>query len=89
DKLLPAVEAFAPQMIFISAGFDAHIEDEMSGLALHDADYLWVTERIIELAAHHARGRIVSMLEGGYALNALGRCATQHIGVLIGAPLRP
>lgn len=85
ERLFPAVEAFAPQMIFISAGFDGHIEDDMSGLELHDADYVWVSERIFELAARHAGGRLVSLLEGGYALNALRRCATQHIAVLMGA----
>jgi acetoin utilization deacetylase AcuC-like enzyme len=83
-RLLPALEAFAPQMIFISAGFDGHIEDEMSGLELYDADYSWVTRQLLELAARHAGGRIVSLLEGGYALNALGRCATRHIRVLMG-----
>ena len=84
EKIFPAVEAFAPQMLFISAGFDAHMEDAMSGLELSDADYTWVSERIVELAARHANGRIVSLLEGGYALQALGRCATHHIEALIG-----
>ena len=79
---LPALAAFAPQMIFISAGFDAHVEDDMSSLRLTDADYAWVTERIKGIAAGCAQGRIVSMLEGGYALSALGRSATLHIKAL-------
>jgi acetoin utilization deacetylase AcuC-like enzyme len=85
ENIFPAVEAFAPEMIFISAGFDAHMEDAISGLELSDADYTWISERIVELAAHHAKGRIVSVLEGGYALEALGRCVTQHIGILLDA----
>ena len=84
ERIFPAVEAFAPQMIFISAGFDAHEEDAMSGLELKDGDYTWISERIVELAARHASGHIVSLLEGGYALDALGRCATHHIVALIG-----
>lgn len=84
DTLLPALEAFAPQMLFISAGFDGHIEDEMSGLELYDADYSWLTRQLRDVARRHAGGRIVSLLEGGYALNALGRSATEHIRVLMG-----
>ncbi len=83
-KILPAVEAFAPQMIFVSAGFDGHIEDEMGALALSDDDYTWVTEQIVALARRHAAGRIVSTLEGGYALDALGRAAARHIKALMG-----
>jgi acetoin utilization deacetylase AcuC-like enzyme len=85
EKIFPAVEAFTPQMLFISAGFDGHKEDAMSGLKLSDEDYIWVSERIVELAARHANRRIVSLLEGGYALQALARCATHHIAALIGA----
>jgi len=81
---LPALERYRPQMLLISAGFDAHREDDMGGLALRDADYVWVTEQLKELAARHSERRIVSVLEGGYALNALGRCATAHIKVLSG-----
>ena len=83
EKVFPAVEKFAPQMIFISAGFDAHVEDDMSSLALTDDDYSWVSERIVDLAHRHANGRIVSTLEGGYALNALGRAAARHIKALM------
>lgn len=81
---LPALEQFRPQMIFISAGFDAHREDDMASLGLIEADYAWVTETLVAVADRHAQGRIVSMLEGGYALHALGRSAVAHIRVLSG-----
>ena len=81
-KWLPALLAFKPEMIFISAGFDAHREDDMANLNLVEADYAWVTREIKAVAASHARKRIVSTLEGGYALHALGRSATAHIKVL-------
>lgn len=79
DYWLPALERFQPEFIFISAGFDAHIEDDMGGLALKEADYLWVTETIKTVAAKHAKNRIVSTLEGGYELHALGRCVMTHL----------
>ena len=79
---LPALERFQPQLLLISAGFDAHLEDDMGGLALRESDYIWVTERLKELAEKYASRRIVSVLEGGYALSALGRSATAHIKVL-------
>ncbi|SFK59202.1 Acetoin utilization deacetylase AcuC [Nitrosomonas aestuarii] len=82
DLWLPAVGTFRPEIIFISAGFDAHREDEMAQLILNDADYVWITQQIKTLAEKYAQGRIVSVLEGGYALKALGRCVTQHIKVL-------
>jgi acetoin utilization deacetylase AcuC-like enzyme len=81
---LPALEAFRPEMLFVSAGFDAHREDDMAMLKWADADYAWVTERIRGVAASHAQGRIVSVLEGGYALHALGRCVAAHVRVLAG-----
>ena len=83
-KWLPALENFQPQLVLVSAGFDAHIEDDMGGLALAEADYVWVTEVLKGLAKRHAGNRIVSTLEGGYALHALGRSATAHIKVLAG-----
>ena len=76
---LPRLQAFTPEMIFVSAGFDAHREDDMGGLALVEADYAWVTQEIRKLAADHAQGRIVSVLEGGYALSALGRSVVAHL----------
>lgn len=82
---LPALEAFKPQMIFISAGFDGHREDDMGNLALVEADYAWVTTQAMTIAKQHANGRIVSCLEGGYELSPLARSAAAHIRVLIGA----
>lgn len=84
EQWLPAVDRFKPQLILVSAGFDAHFEDDMSGLNLLDTDYAWVTERIMELAAVHCANRVVSTLEGGYVMNALGRSAAAHIKVLMG-----
>ena len=81
---LPALEDFSPQLIIFSAGFDAHAEDDMAMLRFNDSDYRWVTEQVKAVAERHARGRIVSMLEGGYSLSALGRCAVEHIRVLAG-----
>jgi acetoin utilization deacetylase AcuC-like enzyme len=79
---LPALAGFRPEMLFVSAGFDAHREDDMAMLKLVDADYAWVTERIKEAAGSSAGGRVVSLLEGGYALHALGRCVAAHLKVL-------
>ena len=81
---LPALEEFRPQMLFFSAGFDAHVEDDMAMLRFTDGDYGWVTEQVKQIADRYAEGRIVSLLEGGYALGALGRSAVQHIRVLAG-----
>ena len=80
---LPALDAHRPELILVSAGFDAHIEDELAGLALVEDDYAWVTRELRNVAATHCRGRIVSMLEGGYALDALGRCVEAHIKALL------
>jgi acetoin utilization deacetylase AcuC-like enzyme len=80
---LPALDSFQPEMIFISAGFDAHVADEMSGVSLTEADYGWVTEKIRELAERHALGRIVSTLEGGYETYALGRSVEAHLRALM------
>ncbi len=82
DVWLPRLRDFAPQLICISAGFDAHYEDDMASLGLIEADYAWVTEQIRAVAAESAQGRIVSMLEGGYCLSALGRSVTAHIKAL-------
>ncbi len=79
---LPALRAFEPEMLFVSAGFDAHREDDMAMLNLVEADYAWVTGQITEVARRSAAGRIVSVLEGGYALSALGRSVAAHIKVL-------
>jgi acetoin utilization deacetylase AcuC-like enzyme len=84
ETWLPALEGFRPQLILFSAGFDAHAEDEMAMLRFGDADYAWVTGQVKALAERHAAGRMVSVLEGGYALPALGRSAVQHLKVLAG-----
>lgn len=76
---IPALDEFAPQFVFVSAGFDAHLQDEMSDLHWSDADYQWLTELCLEVARKHASGRLVSVLEGGYDLDSLGRCAATHI----------
>jgi acetoin utilization deacetylase AcuC-like enzyme len=84
EHWLPALDAFEPQMILISAGFDAHREDLLGGLALVEDDYAWLTRELMAVAARHARGRIVSLFEGGYHLAALGRSAVAHVGALAG-----
>ena len=84
EHWLPALHRFAPEMLFISAGFDAHRDDEMAMLRLVEADYAWVTRELKAVADKHARGRIISMLEGGYELHALGRSVATHLKVLAG-----
>lgn len=84
DHWLPALERFAPQMVFISAGFDAHILDDMSDLCLTEADYVWVTDKLLGVARAHGEGRVLSMLEGGYELGALARSVVAHLKALIG-----
>jgi acetoin utilization deacetylase AcuC-like enzyme len=82
---LAPLEAFKPEMIFISAGFDAHRDDELGQLGLVEADYTWITEQIKAVAARHSGGRIVSCLEGGYNLGALARSVAAHLRVLTAA----
>ena len=84
EHWLPALERFAPEMIFISAGFDAHRDDDMATMGLVEADYAWVTQQLKSIAEKYAQGRMVSMLEGGYELHALGRSVAAHIKVLAG-----
>jgi len=79
---LPRLNEFKPQMIFISAGFDAHREDDLGQMGLVEADYTYITERLMQVASEHANGRIVSSLEGGYNLSALGRSAAAHVKAL-------
>jgi acetoin utilization deacetylase AcuC-like enzyme len=83
ERWLPALEAWRPQLILFSAGFDAHREDPLAGLQFVEADYAWVTRELVAVAERHAQGRIVSMLEGGYALSALGRSAAEHVRELL------
>jgi acetoin utilization deacetylase AcuC-like enzyme len=81
---LPALKDFRPELVLFSAGFDAHLEDDMAMLRFVDADYAWVTAQVKDATAGSSKGRIVSMLEGGYSLPALGRSAAQHLRVLAG-----
>ena len=82
NSWMPRLEAFRPEMIFISAGFDAHREDDLGQMGLVEQDYAWITHRIKDVARRHAQGRIVSCLEGGYSLSALARSVEAHIRVL-------
>ena len=79
---IPRLEEHAPEMIFISAGFDAHRDDDLGQLGLVEQDYAWITDRIKDVARRHSGKRIVSCLEGGYNLNALGRSVEAHLRVL-------
>jgi acetoin utilization deacetylase AcuC-like enzyme len=78
----PALERFQPELVIVSAGFDAHADDPLAYLELHEDDYAWITERIREIADKYANGRLVSALEGGYNLAALGRSAVAHVRAL-------
>ena len=81
---LPALNRFAPRMVFVSAGFDAHRDDDMASLRLVEDDYAWVTRQLMDIADRHAGGRIVSTLEGGYNLPALARSVAAHVRQLCG-----
>jgi acetoin utilization deacetylase AcuC-like enzyme len=83
--VLPALAEFAPELVMISAGFDAHRADPLAQLMLDESDYAWVTERLVEIARDHSRGRVVSTLEGGYDLAALGASAAAHVRALMAA----
>ncbi len=82
-RVLPALDAFRPDLLVISAGFDAHRSDPLAQLMLEEADYTWITERLVEIAFRHADGRLVSTLEGGYDLTALGASVAAHVRVLM------
>ena len=83
--ILPALDAFRPEFVIISAGFDAHRDDPLAQLMLVEADYAWSTQRLVEIAKKHAQGRIVSSLEGGYDLDALAGSAVAHVAALTAA----
>jgi acetoin utilization deacetylase AcuC-like enzyme len=83
--ILPRLEHFAPEMIFISAGFDAHWRDPLAGLDLSEQDFGWATQRLVSLADRICKGRVLSSLEGGYDLDALARSTTHHVRGLMGA----
>jgi acetoin utilization deacetylase AcuC-like enzyme len=82
-RVLPALEDFRPDLVVISAGFDAHRSDPLAQLMLEEADYTWITEKLVEIAYRHAQGRLVSTLEGGYDLAALGASVAAHVRVLM------
>ena len=84
EHWLPRIDSFAPELIMISAGFDGHAEDDMAHFNLREPDYAWITRKLHELAVKHAHERVVSCLEGGYDLSALGRCVSTHVDELIG-----
>ena len=82
-RILPALDAFRPQLVVVSAGFDGHRGDPLAQLMLEDSDFVWVTERLVEIALRHAEGRLVSTLEGGYDLANLGASVSAHVRVLM------
>ena len=84
EKVLPAIDSFKPEVMIISAGFDAHTDDPLANINLSTAFYAWMTERVMEQAEKYCEKRIISVLEGGYNLNALPRCIEQHLGKLSG-----
>jgi acetoin utilization deacetylase AcuC-like enzyme len=84
-QILPALDAFAPDLLLVSAGFDAHRADPLASLELEEEDFAWVTERLTEMASRHCDGRLVSVLEGGYDLRALGSSAAAHVTALMQA----
>lgn len=85
DAAVAAIDAFAPDLVLLSAGFDAHVDDPLGGLRLTEDDFVWITDVMMELADKHAGGRLVSLLEGGYDLPALGRSAAAHVATLMNA----
>jgi acetoin utilization deacetylase AcuC-like enzyme len=85
DRILPALDAFAPELIIVSAGFDAHRRDPLAQLRLETEDFAWVSRELLALAAQHTGGKLVSSLEGGYDLEALADAAAAHVRVLMGA----
>ena len=83
SRILPALHDFGPDILIVSAGFDAHTADPLANLRLVEADFLWATEKLADTAKRHCNGRIVSMLEGGYDLNALARSVAVHVKALM------
>jgi acetoin utilization deacetylase AcuC-like enzyme len=81
--LLPRLNAFKPQLVLVSAGFDAHNSDPLADIRLGQEDYVWITERLVTLARKHAGGKLVSTLEGGYDLAALAASASAHVSALM------
>ena len=83
ERLLPVLDRFRPELLLISAGFDAHRLDPLAQLQLEADDYRWITRELVAIAERHAQGRVVSMLEGGYDLTALRECSVAHVGALL------
>jgi len=81
--ILPRLESFGPDLVIISAGFDAHMRDPLANLNFLEADYTWVTQKLMELADRHANGRVVSLLEGGYDLEGLSKSVAAHVTALM------
>jgi acetoin utilization deacetylase AcuC-like enzyme len=84
ERILPAVNAFAPEFVILSAGFDAHADDPLAGINLSTSFYGWMTQRMLEVADKHAGGKLISVLEGGYSLDALPLCIDEHLAHLSG-----
>ena len=85
DRILPALDKFAPDFLLVSAGFDAHVRDPLAQIRLLEPDFAWVTEKLVEAAAKHCGGKLVSTLEGGYDLEALADSTSAHVQALMGA----
>lgn len=85
ERILPALRTFAPDMILISAGFDAHVRDPLAQLRLQTEDFAWVTRELLEIGEKHCGGRVVSTLEGGYDLEALAASVAAHVRALMGS----
>ncbi len=83
DRILPALDLFAPELLIVSAGFDAHRRDPLAGLNVETDDFVWLTEELLAIADRHAQGRVVSVLEGGYDLEALAESAAAHVRALV------
>lgn len=85
ERIIPALQEFAPELLFVSAGFDAHVNDPLAQLCLREDDYRWVTEELKRVADTYSEGRLVSVLEGGYSLSSLGSCVEAHLEALLQA----
>ncbi len=84
ETILPRIDAFAPEFVIISAGFDAHVDDPLANICLSTGFYGWMSARLMEVADKHCRGRLISLLEGGYNVNKLPHCVDEHLQVLAG-----
>ena len=83
ERILPALDRFAPELLIVSAGFDAHRRDPLAQLRLETEDFAWISEELLAIARQHAKGRLVSALEGGYDLDALAASAAAHVRALM------